>query len=234
MSDASDPGRAALEQRLAGIERALEAKPGGAERALDRAARYLPLLALSNLFVSAPAFLISIGVAYFTFVQAEATEKMQVASVWPRVTYTTSNQTEDGTPRITLSLENKGVGPAMIRGLEVRMDDRPYVGFRDILGACCTDRPEDVPLGIGTVNGEVLRPGEEMHFAILPFDQGFAGEWQRFNEARLNLRVRACYCSVFEDCWIDTWERADPQPVDQCPTDWVQYTGFPQAGGKMP
>lgn len=200
----------------------------GLKTGLSRLLRLLPLVAAANAVLAVPALVISVGVAYFAFVQAEATDKMQVASVWPRVTYATSNQDGDGTERITLSLVNKGVGPALIRGMEIRYRGKAYTGFRQLIDACCA-RPDDrLSLGIGSINGEVLRPGEEMMFALMEPDGTPPAAYRRFATERGELAVRICYCSVFDDCWVDDWRRAEPVPVAQCPADWVQYSGFPQ------
>lgn len=224
-------GEPGIEDRLARVENALARRDAGEPQGnlLNRALKYLPLFAMSNLFVAAPAFLISIAVAYFTFVQAEATQKMQVASVWPRVDYVTSNRTQDGTPRITLSLVNKGVGPALVRGMEIRYRDQPHSSLAGLLKACCSENPEDLSFSLGSINGEVLRPGEEAMFAQID-PAGVTPEvWERFNRERLNLKFRICYCSVFDDCWVAGWDSAEPRTVKRCPADWVQYYGFPQA-----
>lgn len=232
---ANDPNDSAarldqLEQRLAAVEHAR--RPAGISAVVERALRFLPFLAIGNLLIGLPALAISIGVAYFTFVQAEATEKMQVAGVWPRVTYTTSNRDADGNAVVGMSLINKGVGPAQIRGLEIRYEGKSYAGFRELLSACCSDDPAALSLGMSTVHGEVLRPGEEMPFAQLSRTEETAPAWERFDKERLKLTINTCYCSVFGDCWIAYDTAPDPQPVDHCRADWVQYTGFPQARGE--
>ena len=38
---------------------------------------------------------------------------------------------------------------------------------------------------------------------------------------RLDLRV--CYCSVFEECWINSLQAKDPEPVVACPAATVGY-----------
>jgi len=225
---AEEPG---FEDRLARVEAALSsresAKQSGA--VVDRVLKYLPVFAFSNLLVAAPAFLISITVAYFTFVQAEATEKMQIASVWPHVAYETSNQSEDGEQMISLALTNQGVGPARIDGLQISYRDKPYTSLRDILAACCTDDPMNLSIGMGSINGEVVRPGERVVFAQVEPDKVPADVWERFNRERLTLHVQVCYCSVFDDCWVADWNSANAQPVKECPMNWTQYFGFPQA-----
>jgi len=214
-----------IEQRLARLE---QATGSAGPSALDKLLKYVPILALSNLLVSAPAFLISIGVAYFTFVQAEATEKMQIATVWPHVTADTSNLAENGEPQMRLNLANQGVGPALIKGMEVSYRGKAYPDPHALLRACCV--PDGaIRLIISTSNGEVMRPGEEIDFLRFAPDALPVGGFERFEAARGEIGIRVCYCSVFDDCWIADNEReGDPKPVEQCPADWVQY-GFPQS-----
>lgn len=209
-----------IEDRLAALEGVAGAR---APSAMDRIARYAPWYALSHLFVTAPAFLISVGVAYFTYVQARATERMQMASVWPRVAYGSSNVSADGKRRITLSLFNQGVGPARVRAVEVRYGGRAYPGLRQIVSACCTNGPTKVGLGLSTVRGEVIRPGEELLFGLLEPGMTPASVYDRFNAERMKLQVRVCYCSVFDDCWTVEGSTAEPQPVAQCPANWVPF-----------
>lgn len=218
-----------VEARLARIEERLAAAPPAREKSpIERALKLLPLLAASNFLVAVPAFVISLAVAYFSFIQAEATDKMQIAAVWPHIAYETTNRTDDGAPIIRLSLTNKGVGPASVRGLELRYQGRPYARFRDLLGACCSDDPQALALGLGSAVGEVVRPGETIMFAQIDRAKVPAEVWDRFDAARLKLDVRLCYCSVFDDCWLANTAPARPQPVKACPADWTEFYAAPQ------
>lgn len=223
---ATPPPAASVEERLARLEKA------GAPRAstLDRLLRFLPVIALGNIFLAAPAMLVSGAVAYFTFVQAEATEKMQVASVWPRVTYTNFNTSDGDNSRITLSLSNKGVGPAIIEGLQVRYQGRAYSEARALLNDCCGASGKTLALGISSLRGEVLRPGEEAMVTQLAARGTDPDVYARFNRERSKLEISTCYCSVFGDCWVDEGTVAGPRQAAQCPANWVQYIPFPQAG----
>lgn len=215
-----------LEERLARIERAQAHQPP----ALNRLLRYLPVLALANVFIAAPAMLLSGVLAYFTFVQAEATEKMQVASVWPRVTYNNFNQQNENGGKIAISLSNKGVGPAIIEGLQVRYRDHAFGNPRALLDACCGAKGEKLAIGHGSVRGEVLRPGEEAMVTQLAARGSPAEVYRRFNSERLRLEISTCYCSVFGDCWVDDGVASKPRPVAQCPADWVQFDAVLRAG----
>jgi hypothetical protein len=51
--------------------------------------------------------------------------------------------------------------------------------------------------------------------------------WRALNTARNNdITYRICYCSVFDECWINTVSgrnQLDPAPVDKCPVPKVGY-----------
>lgn len=230
MDASSEPDEnAGLAERLDRLEAQLAASPSQTDKPpLERALKFVPLLAASNFLVAVPAFVMSVAVAYFTFIQAEATEKMQIAAVWPHVAYESTNRDESGAPLIRLSLTNKGVGPAHIEAVELRYRGRAYSQFDDLLKACCSDQPQDLLIGLGSIVGEVIRPGENLMFAQIAPPEGTSEVWQRFDVERTKLSVRLCYCSVFDDCWIADGAGDKPQPVKSCPADWVQYYGSPR------
>jgi len=65
--------------------------------------------------------------------------------------------------------------------------------------------------------------------SFLTFPRGGANEsiWKRLDQERMNLSVRVCYCSVFDECWVaDLSARNSPvqRPVAQCPMPAVPYT----------
>ncbi len=41
--------------------------------------------------------------------------------------------------------------------------------------------------------------------------------WKALDRERHNVRMRACYCSVLDDCWLFDSGREDPEPVKRCP-----------------
>jgi hypothetical protein len=41
--------------------------------------------------------------------------------------------------------------------------------------------------------------------------------WEALSGERHKVRLRACYCSVLDDCWLLDSDRDDPEPVRQCP-----------------
>ena len=191
---------------------------------LRRVARWLPFALAGHLVVGLPALLISLVVAYGTYVQARATQRMQQAATWPYVAYGTSNYTADGVHGITLGLTNNGVGPALLEVVEMRYRGVPVRTAEELLAACCGYRKGE-PMALGTfpLDNAALRPGERVEFFTMRDAPDNARMLPALERERWKLDVKACYCSIFGDCWTIRGLQAKPQPVDACPTGWVRY-----------
>lgn len=86
----------------------------------SRFLRYLPFITVAHFVIGLPVLIASLAVAYFAFVQADATQKMQTGGVMPFVTFGTSNGDEEGNQDIALTLTNNRVGPAILGPIEIR------------------------------------------------------------------------------------------------------------------
>lgn len=73
----------------------------------------------------------------------------------------------------------------------------------------------------------VIRAGEEHPFLSYELTALDVAIWKKFDQARQNdLRYRICYCSVFDECWIDTFDFGGdkgPDRVEYCPIPKVPY-----------
>ncbi|SOB80544.1 hypothetical protein SAMN06297144_1114 [Sphingomonas guangdongensis] len=192
------------------------------DAATRRILRWLPFAMAGHLLVGVPALIISLVVAYATFVQAGATQRMQQAAAWPIVAARTTNYTTAGERVVALSLVNDGLGPALIGPVEVRYRGRAVATPTALLAACCGYRAGQTMQLRGTpIVQTALRPGQEVSFIGVPGVPANAGLVDRFDAARRHVTVRACYCSIFEECWTIAGEQAKPQRVAQCPADWT-------------
>ena len=126
---------------------------------------------------------------------AQANARLVQANSWPLLQFTTGNANETGQPEITLKIENAGVGPAKVISLEVFHGEQRIRTPQDLVQALdpATKRPI---LSLGVVMPMVLRAGD--------------------NTARFELRFRACYCSVFDECWMSDLATVSPQRVEHC------------------
>lgn len=146
------------------------------------------LVGVSALFVS----------GYTAYVQRQQVR----ATVWPILEYNTSNE-----PAIRLTLENKGVGPAIIRHVIVTVDGQPVPDWHEALQRLIG--PGNHRFSQSTMSSHVLSPGESMD-VLVPHDEDNgqlnfqkAGPlWNKLNEGRNRVDVEICYCSTLGECWI--------------------------------
>lgn len=205
-----------------------EPQPDVSRSLPERLIKYLPMMMIGHLLITIPTFVISIALAYATFVQADATRKIQRSETWPFVSYGTSNATPDGKSEISLSLTNNGVGPAKLEAMEFLYEGRPLPSPREFLRQCCAG-PSKLAFMSEPVTG-VLRPGQQRNFIRLPRTDENAAMWQKLEIERWKVVVRSCYCSIFDDCWITDSRKANPEPVEVCPTNWKRFDERPFAG----
>ena len=128
-------------------------------------------------------------------------QRQQVrAAVWPILEFDSSNG-----PDIHFSLSNKGVGPAIIRHVIVKVDDQPTKNWNDVLDKLLG--PGKHRFSESDMNGHVLAPNESMTL-FTPFD--VEGNpltdrsnplWAEMNKDRGRVSVEICYSSTLGECW---------------------------------
>jgi len=152
--------------------------------------RWLDLtLALSAMFVS----IVSLAVAVH---HGNAMDRLVAANSWPFLIYNTSNRDPQGQWRISLEVENAGVGPARIQTFEVWWQGQPVSTAPELLRRCCmTDaqapiapsEARSLDLNIGQIASRVMRAGDAEAFLSLRLKDSNADIWHRLDVARLLL-----------------------------------------------
>lgn len=145
------------------------------------------LIGVSALFVS----------GYTAYVQRQQVR----AAVWPILEYGTSND-----PKICFTLDNKGVGPAIIRNVIVRVDGEPVRNWQTALQKLLG--PGQYKFTQSSMSGHVMAAGESMDVLVphnfdgtpLPTDKSNP-LWVALNKERLRVAVEVCYSSTLGDCW---------------------------------
>jgi len=128
-------------------------------------------------------------------------QRQQVrAAVWPILQFDSNNGP------ISLILANKGVGPAIIKHVIVKVDDQQVKNWLEamnkILGA------GDHHYSESDMSGRVLSAGESLAIFIphdadnnpLNFDNSNP-MWVKLNKDRFRVTVEICYCSTLNECW---------------------------------
>lgn len=148
-------------------------------------------------FVATFIALLAVCVAGYTAYM----QRQQVrAAVWPILEFDSSNG-----PDIHFTLSNKGVGPAIVRHVIVKVDDQPVKNWNEVL---------DRLLGSGKhrysesdMSGHVLAPNESMTVFTPQDVEGNALTdrsnplWVEMNKDRGRVSVEICYSSTLGECW---------------------------------
>jgi hypothetical protein len=146
---------------------------------------------------------------------------------------------EQGKGDVRLVLTNDGIGPARIETFELWWDGKPMSSAGALLQACCLTTPVETQeakttvTSIGIAAPRILRAGEHADFFTMPSAPGNTELWSKLNVERSKITTRVCYCSVFDQCWVnvsglgllrhDPMKTVRPDRVDRCAAPAVAY-----------
>jgi hypothetical protein len=148
-------------------------------------------------------------------------QRQQVrAAVWPILEFDTSNGP------IQFTLANKGVGPAIIKHVIVKVDGEPVRNWNEVLEKILG--PGKHPGEESDMSGHVFSAGESMNVFTphgpdgnpLTFDKSNP-LWLQMNKDRNRVTVEICYCSTLGECWSLRAGGPTPStttPTHRCPT----------------
>jgi hypothetical protein len=166
------------------------------------------LIGVAVIFISVASLWVASG-------ESRTQQRLLSASVWPYLQFQSSNATPDGMPRITLTIENAGVGPAKVRWFALYYRDKPYTNVRALLKACCGLHGRTWTL-TSSVQSGVLEAHQPLPFITFPAEKNDAKLYKAFDKERQHIDVRACYCSVLDECWLLDTRETEPKPVNDC------------------
>src|SRR6266487_3739257 len=135
--------------------------------------------------------------AYTAYVQRQQVR----AAVWPILEFDSSNA-----PDIHFTLANKGVGPAIIRHVILKVDGQPVRNWREALEKILG--PGEHLGSESDMNGHVFAAGESITVFTphdpednpLNFDKSNP-LWVKMNKERFRVTVEICYSSTLGECW---------------------------------
>ena len=190
---------------------------------------------LVELVIAVSVVVISVASLFVAVYQGQVMDRTLAASVMPIMDYTTGNfSDEHQDSRIELEVRNNGLGPAQVHYLTLSYQGEPITAPERFIPQCCA--PEDMSpeeqehhirelfrsgrlsLLTDIVGGRVFAPQQRVVFATMtrPEDPDSLAVWEAFNQARHQLELEICYCSVLEDCWTARFPQQDRTPVARC------------------
>jgi hypothetical protein len=174
------------------IQQSVDGTIGGMaeEKATRGASRYDAIIAT---FVGVCALCVSGYTAYM--------QRQQVrGAVWPILEFDSSNGP------IQFTLANKGVGPAIIKHVIVRVADQPVKNWTEVLEKILG--PGYHPSEEADMSNRVFAAGESIKVFTphddarkpIPFDKSNP-LWEKLNAGRSRVTVEICYSSTLGECW---------------------------------
>ena len=197
------------------------------------------VLGLSAMFVSVVSLVVAVEHGRTMERMADANTRMVDANSWPFVEFDDHNEDEQGNADVRFVLTNEGIGPARIETFELWWDGKPMSWGGALLQACCTTTPVEseegnpATISVGSAAPRILRAGEHVDFFAMARGPGNTDLWSKLDSARSKIATRVCYCSVFDQCWVQVSGRGllredpkkitHPDRVDSCVEPAVPY-----------
>lgn len=131
-------------------------------------------------------------------------QKQQVrAQVWPYLEPGMSSSKRE------IVLFNKGVGPAIIHSVQIRVDGKPQHNWSEVFNALGLKYDHHIPYS--TIDGVVISGNDKIEQLAFPTPDDF----NLYSHQVQRVNVRICYCSSLGDCW--QFDDAIPNPGEQHP-----------------
>lgn len=178
-------------------------------------------IALTAIFMSAISLFVAIE-------HGHVQRQLVAANSWPFLSAGVSVLTDDGTASMTIS--NDGTGPAKLEYIQFYYKGKPVSSVVDLMKQCCKfsvagheHQDMTVSLSLNSVDGVVLRPGAQL--TPIAINKPISNPVLRrtLPAALLALKYKACYCSIFDECWISSLDNLHPQKVEKCPVNEHPY-----------
>lgn len=163
---------------------------------------------------------------------AHSMEKLVAANSYPYLelmrnmsTLEKDAQTGQKHRRVEYMLVNSGIGPARIEWVQLHYKDKPMADLNALLDACCAAGGK-VDIGMnrrGNVVGSLVRPGDMMSMFAADEPSVPNPMFDALHGSMKDIQTSACYCSVFDECYVRDRDELKPKPVDQCTRPGVTF-----------
>jgi hypothetical protein len=170
---------------------------------------------------SAIAIALSVLAVVVSFSQARIAERQAHASVWPYVSIGYSMYDGSDAPGFTLTVDNDGLGPAIIDSVVVSVDGVARRSWADVIAAL--GMPDSMPHTTSSINGRVLPPNLNRETTVQAIHLPVVDDARKVAAQKQRIKIEICYCSVYDECWIAEFLGARVTRVDHCDATGTQF-----------
>jgi hypothetical protein len=169
---------------------------------------------------------------------AHSMEKLVAANSFPYLELSRSTNSEEqleGANRkryvIDYLLVNNGVGPARVEWVEFRFHGKPVANLTALLEACCSATEQERKSihqisnmnRRGGIEGSLIRPGSMVSLFTWKEGTESSPAFDALHRQMKDIDFTACYCSVFDECYVRGYSDGKPEPVKECKAPAVPF-----------
>lgn len=146
--------------------------------------------------VAATAFVVSVSSLFIYIYQSKIMAEQQQVAAWPYVEWYTSN-----VEGYKLTVQNKGIGPAIVRKVALKVDGRPLEGNGALMNAVMGEQ-NDIKWINSSLEGRVLSANETV--SILSISDPEQARAYQVSLSKRKFELDITYCSIYGRCWTST------------------------------
>jgi hypothetical protein len=168
---------------------------------------------MTDRIMSVSAIIAAIAAVLVAVYETRINREYQRISVWPRLQQ--SNSFVPGEPYLR-TVSNVGVGPALIRSVQVSVDGVPRRRWGEIIRSL-VGKPVPGHVYSSLNAGAVVLPSKDITVLRIPAGEEARLFAEQTDTARLSIQI--CYSSLYGESWISDSREAQPRPVAACQPD---------------
>lgn len=145
----------------------------------------------TEFLVALSAILVSLITLFVYIFQARIMQEQKYASVWPYIEWDMTISSEG----FQIAVTNKGIGPAIIKATEWKLDGEPITGSPDYVSRLLGSA-DSLSIFWGTIDNRVIAAGETIE--VLHIYNDVRSKLSNVYK-RTSLEIK--YASIYGDCW---------------------------------
>lgn len=161
------------------------------------------LISILAVLLSLGAFGVSILQANIMKAQQEIMSTQQKSAVLPyligNIKSSRKKDKEVVYEEFSIKITNKGFGPALVKNIEIKMNDKIYTkGYQLLLELSGNENLNLSAMSVGNFKDVFISPGEEFSLIDLSINHD---ETESIDYLKL-MKLKYKFCSILDDCWI--------------------------------
>lgn len=179
-----------------------------------------------DMVLGASAFIISLVSLWIGIQHSRAMERLVAANSWPNVELDSLVERSGAAAvQLQLMIENNGVGPARIESIEIWHRGQALGDVATLTRALGSGHVDSgLAVAGNRIVGSVIGAQQRQMLVSLTAADGAHWAATMLRDAG-NLQARICYCSVFDECFVNDTRASPhrPQRVEACPVPAVKF-----------